>query len=80
MTQGELERWETVIRTSGTIEAIRELQRRGELDKEGTLIKNNLKGAIHRRAKVEKQESSDEEKKRGRKMPGGVTKYINDGE
>ena len=42
-TEGELERWESVIRTNGTMEAIRKIQRRNELDKAGTLIKDNLK-------------------------------------
>ena len=52
------------------MEATREIQRRNELDKEGTLIKDNLKGTIHRGAKTGKQESSDEERKRERKAPG----------
>ena len=64
MAGGELETCESVIRT--TMEASREIQRRSELDKEGKLIKDNLKGAIHRE-KIEKHESSDEEGKRGRK-------------
>ena len=64
MTEGELERWESVIPTLGTMEAIRQIQRRSELDKEGTLIKE---------AKSEKQESSNDERKRGKKMSGGGT-------
>ena len=64
MAGGELETCESVIRT--TMEPSREIQRRSELDKEGKLIKDNLKGAIHRE-KIEKHESSDEEGKRGRK-------------
>ena len=47
--------------------AIWEIQKRKELDKAGTLIKDNLKGAIHRGAENEKLESSDKERKmRGR--------------
>ena len=58
MTEEELERCENKIPTSVTMEAIREIQGRGELDKRGKLIKENSKGAIHRK-KQRKQKSRE---------------------
>ena len=43
MTEGETERWESVIRTTGVSEKIMEIQRRSELDKDGRLIKDKLR-------------------------------------
>ena len=70
MTEEEKERWESVIRTSRTMEAIREIQRRSELDKDGKLIKDNLKGAIPQKTETGMPESSDEERTRQKKVPG----------
>ena len=67
MTEGEMERWESVVQTSGTMEAIREIQRRSELDKERRLIKNHLRGAIYQKTKTGLPESSDEERKKTKK-------------
>ena len=66
MTEGELKRWESVVQTTGTMEAIRENPRRSELDKERRLIKDNLKGAIYQKTKTGLPESSDEERKKER--------------
>ena len=76
MPDGVLERWQNVIRISRTMEETMEIQRRSQLDEEGKLIKDNLKGAINRENQTERgiQENSDKERTRGRKIPGGGIK------
>ena len=58
------------------MEAIGGIKRRSELEKEGIMIKDNLKAPINREKQTERgdQESSDEESTRRRKMPGGGTR------
>ena len=61
-----MERWESATRTCGKIETIRAIQRISELDKEGHLIKDYLKGAIHRENK-RKAEITRAQTKKGQK-------------
>ena len=62
-----------VTQNSGTMETISEIRRKSELKKEGKLSKDNLKEAINREKQTKSgdQESSDKERTRERKMPGG---------
>ena len=86
MTYEDTKRCENLNRTSGTMEAIRRIQRRIEENKKGILSKDNLRGArkqgtSRKREKkmMEGQESSDEVRPRGRKLLGFGLRFQHQG-
>ena len=75
MTEGEIEKRESVIRTTGTSEAIMEIHRRSELDKDGRLIKDNLRER-HLRNAQRAQTKSNIGKERCQERAAGKLKRL----